>query len=116
MAGDINSLASDDARQAWTESFRDALALYLGISKWRTQVSYVRGGSIQVGIELLDYADSGSKEPSAANSMAHLADRIVDASSIGDTVAIGAYQVMSTTLSIPLSYITRTQRARPTSF
>ena len=49
-----------------------------------------------MGVELLDYAASGNKEPSAADSLAHLGDRVGDASSVGGTVVIGAFQARHT--------------------
>ncbi len=67
MAAEL-SVANTDA---WKAGLRRALATHLGISAWRVLIDYVRAGSVQVGVRIID-ADGMGTEQSAAKSAAYL--------------------------------------------
>ena len=67
MAEDLSDATTD----AWRAGLRRSLATYLGISAWRVLIDYVRAGSVQVGVRIID-ADGMGNEQSAAKSTAYL--------------------------------------------
>ena len=67
MAGDLSAV--DDE---WKAELRRDIARSLGISAWRVIIDYVRAGSVQVGVRIID-ADGVGAEPTAAAS----ADRLI---------------------------------------
>ena len=79
-----------DADAAWRASLRKSLATYLGISAWRVIIDYVRAGSVQVVVRLID-AEGMGNEPTAAASAANLLARQlpVDVSASHELIAIG---------------------------
>ena len=58
----------------WKESFKTELATFLGIAPWRVVIDYVRGGSIQVGVSIID-TDSMGAEPTAQKSAEYIQAR-----------------------------------------
>jgi len=84
----------------WRDRLRRSLAKDLGISAWRVLIDYVRAGSVNVGVRIIDTEEMGT-EPTAADSANYLinylqerfdAERAIDLPSLKwiEIVAVGA--------------------------
>ena len=84
----------------WQDRLRRSLAKDLGISAWRVLIDYVRAGSVNVGVRIIDTEEMGT-EPTAADSANYLinylqerfdAERAIDLPSLKwiEIVAVGA--------------------------
>ena len=69
----------------WKESFKTELATFLGIAPWRVVIDYVRGGSIQVGVSIIDTDSMGAEHgcPTRVEGPARRASSALAISSVG---------------------------------
>ena len=95
MAGDLSAVDDD-----WKAELRRGIALSLGISAWRVIIEYVRAGSVQVGVRIID-ADGMGNELTAAASAAYLVQLGSEKFGSGGQLALGAYTLTEVGIAQP---------------